>query len=83
MKEKGARLLVDIAAWPPTETCGDPLPAWKKCSAITGLPMWVCNQTGNIEWMDMTVGLSAVVENGSLQLSYKGDEAILFFDWSD
>ena len=46
MQKKGAQIIIDIAAWPPTEVCGNPLGAWEKCSSVTGLPVLVCNQTG-------------------------------------
>lgn len=48
MQQKGANVIVDIAAWPPTQVCGNPLKAWEKCSSVTGLPVLVCNQTGKL-----------------------------------
>ena len=38
MQKKGAQIIIDIAAWPPTEVCGNPLGAWEKmflCYRIT------------------------------------------------
>lgn len=81
LKEKGASLLVDIAAWPPTACCGDPRPAWERSAKAADLPLWVCNQTGRTPWMDMTIGASVVIEGGRTRLSYKGDPAVLLFDW--
>ena len=81
MQQEGAQIIIDIAAWPPTEVCGNPLGAWENCSAVTGLPMLVCNQTGNTEWMDMTLGQSVAIEAGKTKLSYCGEQAVLLFDW--
>ena len=83
MQKKGARIIIDIAAWPPTQVCGNPLGAWEKCSEVTGLPMLVCNQTGMTEWMDMNVGQSVAIENGKTKLSYNGKKAILLFEWDE
>lgn len=83
MQQKGANVIVDIAAWPPTEVCGNPLNAWEKCSECTGLPMFVCNQTGMTEWMDMNVAQSVAIENGKTKLSYNGNQAVLLFEWDE
>ena len=81
LKAKGAQILIDIAAWPPTKTCGDPLSAWQRCSAETQLPFILCNQTGENPWMDMRQAESVVIENGKVKLSHSGSESILLFDW--
>lgn len=83
MQKKGAQIIIDIAAWPPTEVCGNPLGAWEKCSSVTGLPMLVCNQTGKTQWMDMTIGQSVVIEHGKTKLSYNGEQAVLLFEWDE
>lgn len=83
MQQKGAQIIIDIAAWPPTEVCGNPLGAWEKCSSVTGLPMLVCNQTGKTQWMDMTIGQSVVIEHGKTKLSYNGEQAVLLFEWDE
>jgi len=80
---QGAQLLVDIAGWPVSKECGDPLPSWLRCSKETGLPLVLCNQTGKTEWLDFTVGQSVYIENGELKLSYTGEDALLFFDWDE
>lgn len=82
IKHKGAQLVVDVAAWPPTEVCGNPLPKWLEHSADFHLPLILCNQTGNNPWMDMTVGQSVVIVEGKLQLEYSGAPALLLFDWN-
>ncbi len=81
LADKGAQIIVDLAAWPPTKETGTPLPAWELASQRTGLPVVVCNQTGTPKWMDMTPGQSAVIENGKAKLLYSGEEAVLLFDW--
>jgi predicted amidohydrolase len=82
LKDKGADLLVVPAAWPPGE-CG-PDGCWERCSQATGLPVWVCNQTGNRERLDFSLAQSAVVEDGKMRLSYSGlQPAVLLFDWDD
>lgn len=80
LKEKGAEVLVVPAAWPPGK-CG-PGDCWEKCSQATGLPVWVCNQTGNQEKMDLSQAQSVVVAGGRMQFSYSGlQPAVLLFDW--
>ena len=81
LADKGAQIILDIAAWPPTKETGDPLPSWERASERTGLPVVICNQTGTPRWMDMTPGQSAVVEKGKAKLMYSGEEAVLLFDW--
>lgn len=81
MKQKGAQLILVIAAWPPTEECGNPLWKWKENAAKTGLPFILCNQTGKNPYMDMSIGQSVVIENGELLFAYDGDEAVLLFDY--
>ena len=81
LADKGAQIMVDIAAWPPAKETGNPLPSWELASQRTGLPVVVCNQTGKPRWMDMTPGQSAVIENGKAKLLHSGEEAVLLFDW--
>ena len=83
LAEQGAQILVDIAGWPISEECGDPLPSWIKCSNETGLPMVLCNQTGKTEWLDFTVGQSVYIENGQPKLTYSGEDALLVFEWDE
>ena len=76
-KEQGAELLIDIAAWPKTKVCGDPRDHWERCSRESGLPMVLCNQTGNNPWMDMLIGESVCLLKGEIIMSYHGEEALL------
>ena len=81
LKEQGADILIDIAAWPETPETGNPLPSWKKVTKITGLPFVVCNQTGKTKWMDMTIGESVVIQDEVVKCVYSGAEAILIFEF--
>ena len=81
LKEQGADILIDIAAWPETPETGNPLPSWKKVTKITGLPFVVCNQTGKTKWMDMSIGESVVIQDEVVKCIYSGEEAVLFFEF--
>ncbi|WP_337995908.1 carbon-nitrogen hydrolase family protein [Oleispirillum naphthae] len=79
MAAAGAEVLTLAAAWPPGPM--GPNGAWERASAETGLPVFVCNQTGRHR-MDMTRAESAVITGGARRLTYSGaDPAILLFDW--
>lgn len=82
LKAKQAQVIIVPAAWPPGECGGPPANAWERCSRASGLPLWVCNQTGNQETMDMSEAQSAVVVDGKVKFVYSGlEQAILLFDW--
>ena len=81
LKEQGADILIDIAAWPETPETGNPLPSWKKVTKITGLPFVLNNQTGKTTWMDMTIGESVVIQDEIVKCVYSGEEAVLFFEF--
>ena len=81
LKEQGADILIDIAAWPETPETGNPLPSWKKVTKITGLSFVVCNQTGKTKWMDMSIGESVVIQDEVVKCIYSGEEAVLFFEF--
>ena len=76
--DMGAEIIVVIAAWPPG--CGGPPEdAWKRASILSGgLPVVVCNQTGNTRGLNCTIAQSAVIVDGVLRTAYSGEnEAIL------
>jgi N-carbamoylputrescine amidase len=79
LKECGAEVIIVPAAWPPG-VCG-PGDSWEKCSQASGLPVWVCNQTGCHEILDLRAAQSAVVADGITWFTYSGEPAILLFDW--
>ncbi|BBB91830.1 MAG TPA: carbon-nitrogen hydrolase family protein [Methylomusa anaerophila] len=82
LRAKQAQVILVPAAWPPGHCGGLPVNAWERCSQASGLPVWVCNQTGNREVMDMSQAQSAVVVGGKLRLAYHGlQQAVLLFDW--
>ena len=81
LKEQGADILIDIAAWPETPETGNPLSSWQKVTKITGLPFVVCNQTGKTKWMDMSIGESVVIQEEVVKCIYSGEEAVLFFEF--
>lgn len=83
LKEKGAKLIIDIAAWPISKVCGNPLGYWLQCSEETGLPFLLCNQTGMTEYMNMNIGQSVAITNGELVLAYNGDPAVLICDYDE
>ena len=81
LKEQGAQMIIDIAAWPPSEVCGNPFGKWEQVSQNTGLPFIVCNQTGYTDWMDMDIGESVVNYQGKCLLTHQGEQAVLLFNW--
>ncbi len=81
LAEQGAELLVDSAAWPYGECCGEPSVVWQRDSRDTGLPMIVCNQTGRNPHMHMDIAYSAILEQGDIVDKYAGAEAVLLCDW--
>ena len=82
MADKGARIIIVPAAWPPGGCGGPPENAWKKASAVSGCSLWVCNQTGKQERLDFTQAQSTVIAGGEMQLAYSGPgPAALLFDW--
>ena len=84
LKAKQAQIIIVPAAWPPGGCGGPPVNAWERCSRESGLPVWICNQTGNQERMDLSKAESAVVVNGKLQFAYHGlQQAALLFDWDE
>lgn len=83
LAEKGAELIVSIAAWPDGDHGGPPQEAWKRCSKCAGgLPLLLCNQTGN-SGMNCTKAESAVAQNGEILFTYSGDEAVLFIEYDE
>lgn len=83
LSDKGAELIVSIAAWPDGDHGGPPQEAWKRCSRCAGgLPLLLCNQTGN-SGMDCTAAESAIVQDGQIICTYSGDEAILFIEYDE
>lgn len=79
LRAAGADVLALAAAWPPGPNGPDG--SWERASAATGLPLWVCNQTGRHR-MDMTAAESAVIVGGERLFTYSGEApAVVLFDW--
>lgn len=79
--KKGAEISIVMAAWPPGGHSGPPEVAWQRLSkAAGGIPVLVCNQTGNIS-MDFSQAQSAVIVNGNILFTYSGEEAVLIIDF--
>ncbi|HWQ62671.1 MAG TPA: carbon-nitrogen hydrolase family protein [Negativicutes bacterium] len=84
LQARQAQVIIVPAAWPPGGHGGPPVKAWERCSRKSGLPAWICNQTGNGEVMDLSKAESAVVVGGKLRFAYSGlQQAVLLFDWDE
>jgi predicted amidohydrolase len=81
LKEQGAEIIIDIAAWPETPETGNPIPSWIKVNRNTGIPFVVNNQTGKTKWMDMSIGESVLIQDEEVICKYSGGEAVLLFDF--
>ncbi|ATW27585.1 carbon-nitrogen hydrolase family protein [Candidatus Formimonas warabiya] len=80
LKDRGADVIIVPAAWAPGEH--GPEDCWERCSRVSGLPVWVCNQTGNQEMLDFSAAQSVVVADGATRLTYSGlEQGVLLFDW--
>lgn len=79
-REQGAEVIVVCAAWPPGPH--GPNGCWERGSLASGLPYWVCNQTGPHPRLDFRSARSSVIVRGEARLSHSGaDEAVLLFEW--
>ena len=81
LKDSGAELLISPVSWGPGR-CG-PDGEWEQRSLDTGLPIMVCNRTGEEpEELDYRMAESVVAKNGKRLLSATSDRSVvLSFDW--
>jgi predicted amidohydrolase len=80
MKSQGARALVSSANWAPGEW--GPAGEWEAMTAVTGLPMFVCNRTGQDATLSFAHAESAVVARATRQLSFQSPKPqLLLVDW--
>ena len=81
LKDNGAELLVSPVSWGPGR-CG-PDGEWEQRSLDTGLPIMVCNRTGEeAEELDYREAESVVAKNGKRLLTATSDRSVvLSFDW--
>lgn len=78
---KGAVILVAPSAWGPG--LHGPNGEWEQRSLETGLPLFVCNRTGEDETVTFWEAESLIIKNGKRLLTHKSvQSAILTFDWN-
>ncbi len=78
---KGAEILVAPSSWGPG--LHGPNGEWEHRSIDTGLPIFVCNRTGEDKTVSFWEAESLVIKNGKRLLSHKSAQsAILIFDWN-
>ena len=81
LREKGAEILVAPSSWGPG--LYGPNGEWEQRSLDTGLPLFVCNRTGEDETVSFWEAESLVIKNGKRMLSHKSTQsAILTFEWN-
>ena len=80
LHSNGARLFVSPAAWPPGEHGPDG--EWERATSDTGLPLFVCNRTGQDAILDFSHGESVLAYGGSRLISAASDmSVVLLFAW--
>ncbi|WP_245741859.1 carbon-nitrogen hydrolase family protein [Anaerobacillus arseniciselenatis] len=78
---KGAELLIAPSSWGPG--LHGPNGEWEQRSIDTGLPIFVCNRTGEDKTVSFWEAESLVIKNGKRLLSHKSAQStILIFDWN-
>ncbi|MDQ0243223.1 putative amidohydrolase [Bacillus fengqiuensis] len=78
---KGAEILVAPSSWGPG--LHGPNGEWEQRSIDTGLPLFVCNRTGEDETVTFWEAESLIIKNGKRLLSHKSlYSGILTFDWN-
>ena len=78
---KGAEMLVAPSSWGPG--LHGPNGEWEQRSIDTGLPVFVCNRTGEDETISFWEAESMIIKNGKRLLSHKSvQSAILTFEWN-
>lgn len=78
-----ADILIVPAAWPPAPCCRNPVAVWERCAQKCKIPMFVCNQTGHHDSMNLCDAPSVMIENGKAVDTYTGGEALLIGNISD
>jgi len=78
--KRGAEILIAPSSWGPG--LHGPNGEWEQRSVDTGLPIFVCNRTGEDKSVSFWNAESLVIKNGKRLLAHKSDQsAILIFDW--
>jgi 5-aminopentanamidase len=80
LQTQGAQLLVSSAAWAPGQH--GPNGEWERCTRDTGLPLIVCNRTGQDRTLDFTQAESVVAKDGRRLLSLSSTRSAVFtIEW--
>ncbi len=80
LQRQGAQLLVSSAAWAPGHH--GPNGEWERCTGDTGLPLLVCNRTGQDRTLDFRHAESVVVKNGRRLLSLSSERSTVYaIEW--
>ncbi|HMZ53248.1 MAG TPA: carbon-nitrogen hydrolase family protein [Nitrospira sp.] len=81
LKAQGAKVLVSSAAWAPG--LHGPNGEWERCTNDTGLPLFVCNRTGQDRTLDFRTAESVVAQGGKRLLSLSCEQSAIFLvDWN-
>ncbi len=81
LKTQGAKVLVSSAAWAPG--LHGPNGEWERCTKDTGLPLFVCNRTGQDRTLDFRKAESVVAQDGKRLLSLSCERSAIFIvDWN-
>jgi 5-aminopentanamidase len=81
LHSNGAQLLVSPAAWPPGEH--GPKGEWERATSDSGLPLFVCNRTGQDAILDFSCGESVLAHRGIRLISAASQTSVaLLFAWN-
>ncbi len=81
LHSNGAQLLVSPAAWAPGEH--GPKGEWERSTSDTGLPLFVCNRTGEDAVRDFSSSESVLAHGGSRLISTASKiSVVLLFAWN-
>lgn len=81
LAQRGSQVLINLAAWAPGEHAPDG--EWEQRSRETGLPLLVCNRTGQSATLNFEGSSSVVVADGRRITEYAGiPPAILTMDFN-
>lgn len=81
LADQGARILISSAAWGPGHHGPDG--EWERCTKDTGLPLLVCNRTGQDRICDFRLAESVVVSDGKRLLTFSSENSTVFtVDWN-
>jgi omega-amidase len=81
LKANGARLLVSSAAWAPG--LHGPDGEWERITELTGLPLFVCNRTGDDKIMSFARAESVVAHHGRRLVSMTSTQSAAFLiEWN-